>query len=86
MHHLFNHTAGLSYGFDPNDPVDQAYQKADLWASADFVECIARVAKRPRKHEPGEQWHYSIAVDVTGLVVQRLGLTRCHVSVAAGDE
>ena len=26
MQQLLNHTAGLSYGFDPNDPVDQAYQ------------------------------------------------------------
>jgi CubicO group peptidase (beta-lactamase class C family) len=33
MQQLLNHTAGLSYGFDPNDPVDQAYQKADLWGA-----------------------------------------------------
>ena len=31
MQQLLNHTAGLSYGFDPNDPVDQAYQRANLF-------------------------------------------------------
>lgn len=72
MQQLLNHTAGLSYGFDPNDPVDQAYQKADLWGAKDLDEFIAKVAALPLKFEPGEQWHYSIAVDVTGLVVQRL--------------
>jgi CubicO group peptidase (beta-lactamase class C family) len=72
MQQLLNHTAGLSYGFDPNDPVDQAYQKADLWGAKDLDEFIAKVAELPLKFEPGEQWHYSIAVDVTGLVVERL--------------
>ncbi len=72
MQQLLSHTTGLSYGFDSNDPVDQAYQKADLWAAKDLDEFIARVAELPLKFEPGDQWHYSIAVDVTGLVVQRL--------------
>ncbi|MFT7653325.1 MAG: CubicO group peptidase (beta-lactamase class C family) [Limisphaerales bacterium] len=72
MQQLLNHTAGLSYGFDPNDPVDQAYQKADLWGAKDLDEFITKVAELPLKFEPGEQWHYSIAVDVTGLVVERL--------------
>lgn len=72
MQQLLSHTAGLSYGFDPNDPVDQAYQKADLFASKDLDEFIQKVATLPLKYEPGEQWHYSIAVDVTGLVVERI--------------
>ena len=72
MQQLLNHTAGLSYGFDPNDPVDQAYQKADLFGAKDLDDFIAKVAELPLMYEPGEQWHYSIAVDVTGLVVQRL--------------
>ena len=72
MQQLLSHTAGLSYGFDRNDPVDQAYAQADIWASKDLDEFITKVAALPLKFEPGEQWHYSIAVDVTGLVVQRL--------------
>lgn len=72
MQQLLNHTAGLSYGFDPNDPVDQAYQKADIFSATDLDDFIAKVAELPLMYEPGEKWHYSIAVDVTGLVVQRL--------------
>ena len=72
MQQLLSHTAGLSYGFDPNDPVDQAYAAAQLWAAKDLDEFVSKVAELPLKYEPGEQWHYSIAVDVTGLVVQRL--------------
>jgi len=72
MQQLLNHTTGLSYGFDSNDPVDQAYQKASLFEAKDLDEFIARVAELPLKFEPGERWHYSIAEDVTGLVVQRL--------------
>ena len=33
MQELLTHTAGFSYGFDPRDPVDQAYRQADLWAA-----------------------------------------------------
>jgi len=72
MQQLLSHTTGLSYGFDANDPVDQAYQKADLWSSKDLDDFIAKVAELPLMFEPGDRWHYSIAVDVTGLVVQRL--------------
>src|SRR6185437_998354 len=31
VRHLLTHTAGLSYGFDPNDPLDKAYQAAKVW-------------------------------------------------------
>ncbi|MEM9624562.1 MAG: serine hydrolase domain-containing protein, partial [Pseudomonadota bacterium] len=72
MQHLLSHTAGLSYGFDPNDPVDQAYREADLFAAKDLDEFAQKVAKLPLKYEPGAQWHYSIAVDITGLVVERI--------------
>src|SRR5512142_78433 len=30
IRHLLTHTAGLSYGFDPDNPVDRLYQKARL--------------------------------------------------------
>ncbi len=72
IHQLLTHTAGLSYGFDPRDPVDKLYQEADLWAAADLDEFINKLAQLPLKFEPGEQWHYSVAVDVTGLLVQRI--------------
>ena len=73
MQQLLTHTTGLSYGFDPqNDPVDKAYVGATLWASKDLDDFAARLAELPLKFHPGDKWHYSVAVDVTGLVVQRI--------------
>ncbi len=72
MQHLLTHTAGFSYGFDPNDPVDKLYRNEAIFESADLDEFVTRVAKLPLKFEPGSQWHYSVAVDLTGLVVQRI--------------
>lgn len=72
MQQLLSHTAGFSYGFDPNDPVDKMYNDAKLWQARDLDDFAKRLAPIPLKYEPGERWHYSVAVDVTGLVVQRL--------------
>ena len=73
MHQLLTHTTGLSYEFAAQvDLVDQAYMRADIWAAKDLDEFAQRVAKLPLKFQPGSRYHYSIAVDITGLVVQRL--------------
>jgi CubicO group peptidase (beta-lactamase class C family) len=72
MHQLLTHTAGFSYGFDPNDEIDQQYQQANLWSSKDLTEFAERLATLPLKYKPGSQWHYSVAVDITGLVVERI--------------
>ncbi len=72
MHHLLTHTAGLSYGFTEDHPVDLAYREADLWQSADLDELAHRLGSLPLMFEPGQRWHYSVAVDVTGIVVERL--------------
>ena len=72
MRHLLTHTAGLSYGFNPMDPLDQRYREAQLFAAEDLDGFAERLGALPLAFEPGERWHYSVAVDVTGLVVQRL--------------
>ena len=73
MLHLLTHTGGLSYGFNPvGDPVDKKYGEADIWASQDLDDFAQRIGALPLAFEPGERWHYSVAVDITGLVVQRL--------------
>ena len=73
MHQLLMHTTGMSYGFDAeNDMVDRMYMAADLPAAQDLDEFVARLAKLPLRSQPGEQYHYSVAVDVLGVVVQRL--------------
>ena len=73
MHQLLMHTTGMSYGFAAaTDAVDQRYALADLWAAKDLDELAARIGQLPLKFHPGDRWHYSVAVDITGIVVQRL--------------
>lgn len=73
MHQLLMHTAGMSYGFNAqNDIVDQLYLQADLVSSANLDEFVARLAKLPLRSQPGERYHYSVAVDVIGLIVERI--------------
>ena len=55
MQELLTHTAGFSYGFDPRDPVDQAYRKAGLWAAKDLDEFVAKVGELPHLAREGAQ-------------------------------
>ena len=72
MRHVLTHTAGFSYGFDLSDPLDEAYRAANLWGAADLDDWVRRVATLPLKFQPGARWHYSIASDLIGLLVQRM--------------
>ncbi len=72
MQQLLTHTAGFSYGFDPEDPVDQQYRESRALGAGNLDEFAEVLAGLPLKYHPGTQWHYSVAVDVTGLIVERL--------------
>ena len=72
MQQLLTHTAGFSYGFNPEDPVDKLYNESEVLRAKDLDEFIERLAALPLKYEPGTQWHYSVAVDVTGAVIERI--------------
>ena len=72
MRHLLTHTTGLSYGFNPQDPVDQKYREVQPFGGEDLDDFAERLGTLPLAFEPGERWHYSVAVDVTGLVIQRI--------------
>ncbi|TQV74549.1 beta-lactamase family protein [Exilibacterium tricleocarpae] len=73
MQQLLTHTSGLSYGFNPTtDPIDQHYADAKLTESESLDDFVNRLAKLPLKFQPGHQWHYSVATDVAGLIVERI--------------
>lgn len=72
MHHLLTHTAGFSYGFDPEDKVDQLYRREMEKPAKDLEEWADRVAKLPLKFEPGQRWHYSVASDLLGAVAEAI--------------
>lgn len=69
LHHLLTHTAGLSYADDaPGAPA--IYAASDHWAAGSLTAFCERVAQLPLAFEPGERWHYSVANDVLGCVVE----------------
>ena len=72
MRELLTHTAGLSYGFDPADPVDAMYLGAQVWGSSGLAEMMSKLAGLPLAYQPGAKWVYSIAMDVQGAIIERL--------------
>ncbi len=81
MQQLLTHTTGLTYGFgfDPDDALDKMYGEAKLWLAKDLDDFIERLAALPLRYEPGNRFHYSVAIDVAGVVVQRLSGQRFDV-------
>ncbi len=75
IRHLFTHTAGLSYGFDENDPLDRLYQKK-MWRERDrgtvntLAGIVQKIAALPLAYEPGTSYRYSVAIDVLGYLVE----------------
>jgi len=73
---LMSHSAGLTYGFMTDHPAESAYRDADIWGSADLTEFAGKIANAPLRFEPGTRYHYSVATDILGAMVERLsGLT-----------
>jgi len=68
---LLTHTSGLSYGNDPEDPVDSLYAQADLRASdMTLEELTRRLSGLPLRYHPGSRWRYSFATDVCARLVE----------------
>jgi CubicO group peptidase (beta-lactamase class C family) len=72
---LITHTAGLGYGF--LEPADGPYYRLGISDGLDasgltLEENLRRIAAAPLLFEPGTNWHYSVAVDVLGAVLERV--------------
>jgi CubicO group peptidase (beta-lactamase class C family) len=72
MRELMSHTAGFTYGFFGDTPVDKMYRDANLLASANLQEFIDKLAKIPLLYQPGQGWTYSMSMDVEGYIVEKL--------------
>ena len=73
IHHLLTHTAGLSYGFFLDSPIDEMYRNSIFRSeTATLEEKITGMAELPLRFQPGSAWNYSIATDVCGYLVQLL--------------
>jgi CubicO group peptidase (beta-lactamase class C family) len=74
IHDLLTHTSGISYGF-ADTLMNKIYAKEgiiDLTTLKPIMleENIAKLAKLPLKHEPGEKFTYGLSIDVLGRVVE----------------
>ncbi|MCY3834460.1 MAG: serine hydrolase [Chloroflexi bacterium] len=73
IQHLLTHTAGLSYGFYYDTPIDDMYRNSIFRSeTATLAEKITGMAELPLRFQPGSAWYYSIATDVCGYLVQAL--------------
>lgn len=72
MRELLNHSAGFGYGLSGNDPVNESFRELEVLASPDLNALISRVSNIPLLYQPGEQWVYSVAVDIQGYIVEKL--------------
>ncbi len=74
MRELMSHTAGLTYGLFSQSQVDTLYTKAGIITdpNQNLKDMIDKLAKIPLRQQPGSMWHYSVAVDVQGYVLEVL--------------
>ena len=72
---LVTHTSGLTYGFMWRTAVDAAYRRAkinDFQTPGGLDAFIEQLAKLPLDFSPGDNWNYSVSIDVMGYLVQKL--------------
>lgn len=68
---LLSHSSGLTYGDSGIEELDQLYVKADLYnESITLKTMVQRIANLPLFYHPGEGWHYSVATDVIGHLIE----------------
>jgi len=70
---LLTHTAGFSYGFEPEIyPLDQLY--AEIWRQRIQDQTLEQIMQTvlglPLFAQPGTLWRYSIATDICGYLVE----------------
>ncbi|MGA7255434.1 MAG: serine hydrolase domain-containing protein [Terracidiphilus sp.] len=72
MHELMSHTAGFTYGFFGNTPVDKMVRDANVFGAPNLQGMIDRLAKLPLLYQPGTEWNYSLSMDIEGYIVEKL--------------
>jgi CubicO group peptidase (beta-lactamase class C family) len=72
MHELMSHTAGFTYGFFGNTPVDKMVRDAQVFAQPNLQGMIDKLAKIPLLYQPGKGWTYSLSMDIEGYIVEKL--------------
>jgi CubicO group peptidase (beta-lactamase class C family) len=68
--HLLTHTAGLTYDDETAAGLPLLYHQADIWSASSLAAFSQQIASMPLAFEPGTRWHYSVAQDVLGRLVE----------------
>ena len=69
---LLTHTSGLTYGMN-GGLIGSVYAKEQLglaFAFGGLDKMVKRIAQLPLEFDPGSRWHYSVATDVVGRIVE----------------
>jgi CubicO group peptidase (beta-lactamase class C family) len=69
---LLTHTAGFTYGFFGNSPVDKMYVSERVLQSQNLRQMIEKLAKIPLAYQPGKGWTYSVSMDIQGYIIEKL--------------
>ncbi|MGA3327849.1 MAG: serine hydrolase domain-containing protein [Terriglobia bacterium] len=72
MRELMTHTAGFTYGYFGETPVDKMYRDEQVMQSASLQDMIDKLAKIPLLYQPGTRWVYSASMDIQGYIVEKL--------------
>lgn len=74
LHHLFTHTAGFSYPFNPGVLAREMDARGIMFRGdrGTLAEATAEVARLPLAFRPGTAWEYSVSIDILGRVVEVL--------------
>jgi CubicO group peptidase (beta-lactamase class C family) len=72
MAELMSHTAGFTYGFFGDTPVDHLYRDVKPLQAKNLQEFIDRMATLPLLYQPGKGWTYSVSMDIEGYIVEKL--------------
>jgi CubicO group peptidase (beta-lactamase class C family) len=72
MHELMTHTAGFTYGYFGNTPVDKLYLSEKVLESKSLEDMIDKLAKIPLLYQPGTKWVYSVSMDIQGYIIEKL--------------
>jgi CubicO group peptidase (beta-lactamase class C family) len=69
--HLLTHTSGLTYDIMGEDELTMLWRGADLWSGPGLTNFVAKLARLPLKHQPGDAFTYGVNQDVLGVLIER---------------